>query len=297
MVNVDEDQVVAEEVIDTEEQIEEEVIEDTEATEQSEEPETIQDEDDDEDDRVVTIGSSTEDSETAEEEEKTTPGWVKKVRKVNRKLESENKRLKRELEAKSTEKEKPVELGQKPTLASCKYDAEAYDKALEDYYERKQKVEDQEAQKARIVEEQNKAYEAKKQRFVEKREEHNFKDFSEAADLVENTFSETQQGIMLEGAEDSALVTYALGKNPKKLEELASMKNPIEFAFALAKMEAQLKVTNRRKPAPERRLDKGKAGGTTGTSDKVLERLREEAARTNDYTKVREYKNKLRKKG
>ena len=60
-------------------------------------------------------------------------------------------------------------------------------------------------------------------------------------------------------------------------------------------MESQLKVTNKKAPAPEKRVSTGKAGGMSGNTDKVLERLRDEAAKTNDYTAVTAYKNKLRK--
>jgi hypothetical protein len=51
---------------------------------------------------------------------------------------------------------------------------------------------------------------------------------------------------MLQGADNPALVVYALGKNPKKAKELSEIKDPVKFAFAVAKLEKELKVTNRR---------------------------------------------------
>lgn len=285
---VREDDVVVEE-----EDVVEEEAEDTSDSEEEEAEDTgdSEEEDNDDDDRVVTFG----DEEPTEEPE--APGWVKKVRKVNRKLESENKRLKKQLQERSTEQAPPVEqLGEKPTLKSAGYDDKKYEQALTEYYERKRRVEEYEAQKAKAQEEQQKQWQTKQQRYVEQKESHSFKDFEEAEELVSNTFDITQQGILVQGAEDSALVVYALGKNPKKLEELAKVTDPVDFAFKVAKLEAQLKVTSKKAPSPEKRVSGGKAGGLSGSEDKTLERLRAEAEKTGDYTKIRAYKAKKRNK-
>lgn len=259
---------------------------------QEESPDDEEPDEDEEEERVVVIGDDEPD-----EEEKEAPGWVKKVRKVNRKLESENRRLKRELEQRSTAAEKPpVEVGEKPTLKSVGYDDKKYEKALAEYYERKRQAEQYEAEKARKVEEQQKKWQEKLQRYVTQKQAHGFRDFEDAEELVANTFSDTQQGIIVQGAEDSALVIYALGKNPKKLEELAKESDPVTFAFKVAKLESQLKVKDKKAPSPERRVKGAKSGGLSGTEDQTLERLRAEAAKTGDYTKVRRYKEKKRNK-
>lgn len=259
---------------------------------QEESPDDEEPDEDEEEERVVVI-----DDDEPDEEEKEAPGWVKKVRKVNRKLESENRRLKRELEQRSTAAEKPpVEVGEKPTLKSVGYDDKKYEKALAEYYERKRQAEQYEAEKARKVEEQQKKWQEKLQRYVTQKQAHGFRDFEDAEELVANTFSDTQQGIIVQGAEDSALVIYALGKNPKKLEELAKESDPVTFAFKVAKLESQLKVKDKKAPSPERRVKGAKSGGLSGTEDQTLERLRAEAAKTGDYTKVRRYKEKKRNK-
>jgi len=291
-VKVDEDLTIDEDVIIEDNSIEEEeVIEESETTE--EEPESIPDEDDEED-RVVTIGDSVAEDESEETEDKPeTPGWVKKVRKVNRKLESENKRLKRQLEEneRAAEKIEPVELGKEPTLAGCKYDDVVYKQELRAYDNRAREVEKQVADKAETVEAQNKVWQNRQEQYVNLKQEHGFKDFGEAEELVSDTFSVTQQGIIVQGAEDAALLVYALGKNPKKLEELSKISDPVDFAFKVAKLESQLKVTSRKAP----RVKTGKSGGVSGSSDKTLARLRDEAAKSGDYTKVTSYKQKLRK--
>lgn len=288
MADVDEDLVVEEE--QTDEEIEEETPEVEESDEEVEE--------DEDEDRIVTIGD--EPPEDEEDEEKAeAPGWVKKVRTVNRKLEGEVKALKRQLQERSTEQkpEPAVEVGEKPTLKSVGYDDKKYEQELASYYERKREADEQEAQKAKQVEEYQKRWQAKQSRYDEKKKEHSFRDFDEAEDLVKNTLDMTQQNVIVHGADDSSLLVYALGRNPKKLDELAKVKDPVEFAFKIAKLEEKLKVTSKKAPAPEKKVAGSKAGGLSGKSDQTLERLRAEAERTGDYTKVTQYKRKQREKG
>ena len=175
------------------------------------------------------------------------------------------------------------------------HDDSKYEQEILAYDGRRRKVEEQAVKKAKVTEDQNTAYKVRQERYVNSKQEHSFKDFSDAEELVSNTFSETQQGIIIEGAEDSALVVYALGKNPKKLEELSKITNPIDFAFKVAKLESQLKVTSKKAPKPEKRISSGKPGGISGNSDKVLARLMAEADKSGDRTKVVAYKRKLHK--
>lgn len=304
MIEKDDDLVITdeEEVVNTEE---EEMIEDSDVSEEIDseesEPATIQDnedEDDDEEDRIVTIGDETPDEEV--EEPKSDPQkLVKKLRGVTRGLEKKNRALQKQLEAnaRATETIKPVELGEKPTLKSCGYDDAKYEQEILNYADRKRKVEEEAAKKAEAAEKANEAWQSKQKHYVDLKKEHSFKDFEDVEELVSTTFSQTQQGIIVSGADDAALVVYALGKNPKKLEELAKIEDPVEFAFKVAKLETQLKVKSKKAPKPETRVKTGKSGGISGTADKTLERLRAEADRTGDFTKVTEYKRKLRSKG
>jgi len=285
-----EEEVVEDEFVVEEEQSNEEV-EETEVEDSDE----VED-DEEEEDRIVTIG---DEQPPEEEEEAEAPGWVKKVRKVNRKLESEVKALKRQLAERSTEQQKSeptIEVGEKPTLKSVRYDDKKYEQELASYYERKRLAEEQQAQQAKQVEEQKRQWQKRQERYVEKKREHSFKDFDEVEDLVQNSLDVMQQNIIIHGADDSSLLVYALGRNPKKLEELSAVKDPVEFAFRVAKLEEKLKVTSKKAPAPEKKISGSKAGGLSGKADQTLERLRKQAERTGDYTEVTRYKRKQRDK-
>ena len=279
-----EEEIIEEELDDVNEE-KEVAPEDQEDREQDLEPEDTGDEDES---RVVTLGE-----EDLEEEHEEAPGWVKKVRKTNRRLESENKKLKRELQQRSTEGRPKVELGEKPTLKSAKYDDKLYEKQLAEFYDRKRVIDAQATESKKAAEVQTAEWEGRQGRYNSQKSEHAFSDFAEVEELVTNTLNVVQQSIIVQGAEDSALLVYALGKNPKKLEELAAVKNPVDFAVKIGNMESQLKVTKRKAPAPEKRVT-GKTGGLGGSDDATLTRLREKAVKTGDYTEVTAYKRSKR---
>jgi hypothetical protein len=215
------------------------------------------------------------------------PGWVKELRKANREKE---KRI-RELEAKLTQttEKKPVALGAKPKLEDFDYDADKFESALTDWFERKRQA-DTEANKLQQAEQaQKQVWQEKLEGYGKAKAELKVRDFEDAEAVAQELFNITQQGVVLQGADNPALVIYALGKNPKKAAELAKIEDPVKFAFAVAKLEKELKVTNRKAaPAPERMISS--TGRVSGAVDSTLERLREEAARTGNMTKVIQYK-------
>lgn len=279
---------------------EEDIVVEESDNEEEQSPEIEEtDQDEDEEDRVVTIGDEAPEPEEGEEDSPEAPGWVKKVRKVNRKLENENKKLKRMLQERSTETpavQPPVELPEKPTLKSCNYDGVKFEQALVEYHEKQKAYEAQKEAQVKAQEALKQKWQQKHTAYAAKKQEHKFRDFEDAEEMVSNMLSVTQQEIIVQGADDSALVVYALGKNPKKLEELGEVTDPVEFAFKVAKLEAQLKVSNKKAPAPEKRIQAAKSGtGLSGGADQTLERLRAEAEKTGDYSKVVAYKRQKRK--
>ena len=183
----------------------------------------------------------------------------------------------------------PAALGQKPKLDEHDYDTDKYEAALANWYEQKRKVDEQAAKAEAEAKAANDAWQAKLTSYGKAKTELKVKDFDDAEHVAQETFSQTQQGIILQGAENPALLIYALGKNPKKAKELASITDPVKYAFAVAKLETQLKVTQRKAPPPEDTIVRG-TGSSSGAVDSTLERLRADAAKTGDYTKVTQYK-------
>lgn len=221
------------------------------------------------------------------------PQWVKDLRKDKK----ESDRRIKELEAKLNEHNKPeaIELGEKPTLESAGYDAEEFEKQLLDWTAKKAKFEQQEAAKREEQEKADKAwqdklnsYEARKAAIKPK-----VRDFDEAEELARDALSQTQQGILIHAAEKPELLIYHLGTNPQKAKELAAITDPIQFAFAAAKIDAQIKMTARKPSTSPERKPSGSAA-LSGSVDNTLAKLRADAEKTGDYTKVNEYKRKLK---
>ena len=250
-------------------------------------------EEDDDDDLIVSIGGE-EQTEEKEEANPPAPKWVKDLRKSHRELQRENRELKAKLTTGEKAAEKPEPLAKKPTLEELDYDAEKYEEALSDWFEKKRAF-DAETQKAKHAEkEQENAWNERLEGYRKAKGALKVRDFEEAEALVEEYLSTQQQGIILHGSEKPELLVYALGKNPKKAKELAAITDPLKFAFAVAKLEKDLKVTTR-KPSTQPEKPVSGTGKVSGSVDSALERLRADADKTGDYSKVIAYKNQKRK--
>ena len=260
---------------DNEVEVEEEEIEISEPVDEIEDTEEV----------VVSIGEEAPPPEEQPPEEK----WAAKMRIENRELKRKARELEARLQSVAPPETKPVVIGNKPKLEDHDYDADKYEEALTNWFERKRQADDVNAKQEAEVMNQQQAWQAKLDGYGKAKAELRVKDFEDAEELAQQVFSITQQGVLLQGADNPALVVYALGKNPAKAKELAEIKDPVKFAFAVAKLEKDLKVTNRRQaPAPERIVTG--TGRSSGAVDSTLERLREEAARTGNMTKVIAYK-------
>lgn len=248
-------------------------------------PESYDDEP--EDDVIVTAGDEAPPEVSHEEP---APKWVREVRNRNRELERQNRDLQRQLQAPlATEKNPVVELGYKPSLADHDYDEEKYEVAMASYFERKRKVDDSIAESRKAEESQKKAWEATLEAYSVAKTKLKVSDFKDAEHNIQQLFNVTQQGVVLQGAENPALVLYYLGRNPAKAKEFATIKDPVKFSFAVAKLEAQLKVTSRKTPPSPETAIKGSAP-KSGTVDSHLDRLREEAQRTGNADRLMAYK-------
>ena len=239
----------------------------------------------DDDEVVVSIG------EEAPPHEETTraPEWVRELRKADREKARRIKELEAKLNASVATENKPVALGAKPKLENHDYDTEKFEAALNDWYERK-RVSDQQVEQQRQAEKaQHDAWQSRLESYGKARAELKVRDFEDAEATAQEVLDVTQQGIVVQGADNPAMVIYALGKNPKKAKEIAGIKDHVKFAFAVAKLEKELKVTNRKEAPPPERAIHG-TGRVSGAVDSTLERLRSEAEKTGNYTKVIQYK-------
>lgn len=241
---------------------------------------------------VITIGEAPPEQQA---EAAQAPQWVRDLRKADR----EKARLLREKDEeiaklKGNAAPEPVAVGEKPTLAGCEYDEDEYDRKYSSWQQRKQAAEAKQREVDAAKEAETESWNAKIAAHNTAKAALKVGDYEDAEEVARGVFSVTQQGIIVSGADNSAIVIYALGKNPAKAKELAAIKDPVKFSFAVAKLEQQLKVTPRKTPPPPERTVQGNA--PVSATDPKLAKLEAEADRTGDRSAVAAYRREQRAK-
>ena len=263
--------------------------EEVEAVEEAEELE----EDDDLELLEVSIG----DTPSPEDDEKqAAPEWVKELRRAKREQDRELKEARARIAELESPQKKQIEVGEKPTLEKFNYDEDAYDKALLDWQNRKREATQQELEVEKAQKAERDAWQNKIDAYKTKRDEWSSKtrDFEDAEAEVDEKLNQIQSGIVL-SSDDPAKMIYALGKNPSRLKQLSEISDPVAFALALGKLDGEIKVKSTAKakaPTPEK-VPRGSAPVST---DKQLEKLKEEASKTGNFDKLLDYKRKLKAK-
>ena len=278
-------------------------IEDDQEVESQEDPEETQDESNQSDDEtsedeefVITAGD--EEPEPSDDDDfsgKPAPAWVKDLRKKEREARKRIKELEAQVQQ-AKPADKPIEVGPKPKLADFDYDEDDFESAVEQWHERKRQVEQQQAAKQAEEEKAKQAWQAKMQSYEERRQNvaSKVRDFEEVEEAAKDKLTATQQGILIHAADNPELILYHLGKNPKKAQELSEITDPIQFAFAAAKLDSQMKIQTRKPSTQPERKPSGSAG-LSGAVDQKLAQLEAKAAKTGDRTELIKYKKSLQK--
>ena len=235
-----------------------------------------------EDEVTITIG----DEPAPVDEEARAPDWVRELRKSHRELQRKNRELEQRLQG--TPAATPA-LGKKPSLDDFDYDAEKYESALESWYDVKRKHDAAAAEADKVKERVAAEWQAKLDTYAQHKAALKVTGYGDAEARVEEALNGDQQAVLIKALDNPATVVYALGRDAARLKDLAAITDPIMFAAAISKLEGKLKVTTRSAPPPPEKKVTGSAP-ISGTVDSNLDRLRDEAAKTGDYTKVLAYK-------
>lgn len=263
--------------------------------EEQQEEEEHESEEDGEDEHVV-VSIAGEKAPEEEEEQAAAPTWVKELRKQHREAQKELRELRAQVNKPAAQAAAPV-LGKKPSMEDedIDYDTEKFEAKLTAWHDRKREIEQHQRQQEEESNKQKTAWEAKLTNYATSKIALNVKDYDDAEEVVRSEMDQTQQGIIIQVSKDPALMTYALGKNPKKAKELAAIKDYATFAFALGELSKDLKVEKKRSAPPPEKTITG-TGRVSGGGDAHLERLRADAEKTGDMTKVNAYKRAQREK-
>jgi hypothetical protein len=219
---------------------------------------------------------------------------IRQLREERRRLERENRELQEKLRAKEAPPPE-IPLGAKPKLEDHDYDADKFELALQDWFEKKRQADEKAAKAQAEARAKEEAWQARLAEYGQAKAKLKVPDYEDAEERVQSLFNVTQQGVMIAGAENPALLVYALGKHPAKAKELAAITDPVKFAFAVAKLETQMKTTTKARPAPPAPDTPMRSTAPARSAvNATLERLRDEADRTGDRTKVAAYMRQLK---
>lgn len=221
---------------------------------------------------------------------------IKEMRGHLKRIKAKNIELENRLKELAQPKVEVNDPGKKPTLEECDYDTDKFEAKYSQWQENKRKFEEKQQAAIQAQQEADQQWQIKFNHYNDQKKSLKVKDFEDAESSVINKFSIMQQNIIIQGADTPAHVVYALGTNDKIASELAAIKDPVKFAFAISKLETKMKIQPKRPAnAPEKRVIGGGAG-RTGALDNDLEKLRSEAERTGDYSKVHNYNRELKKR-
>jgi len=225
-------------------------------------------------------------------------GLINDLRRKLKLASREAKQLRAQIDA-GAQPAKPAEvvLGEKPKMSDpdIDFDEEKFSERLDQWHEQKRKADDLAAQKQRAEQQVAEEWKGRLTSYEKAKAALPVKDFDEAEEIAKDVLSITQQGIILQGTQSPEKIVYALGKNPKKAKELAAINDPVRFAVEIGKLETQLKVTKRNAPPPPERVVRSNVTGAAAV-DNQAERLRAEARKTGDYSKVSEFNRAQRAK-
>jgi len=233
-----------------------------------------------------------------EEDASRAPEWVRDLRKSNR----EKDRVIREKDAEiarlkgATSQPEQVVVGEEPTFEACDFDPDKFRDELTAWNARKAKAEQQQKERETAQAAEQQKWQARISAVQTEAAKLRQPDYEATVEALDSVFSVAQRGIVINGPADpktSAALSYWLGKNPKKAQELAGITDLIRFSFAIAHLEAQLKVTPKKSAPPPERVVRSSVPGAAAI-DNQLEKLRAEAAKTGDLSKVLEYKRRKR---
>jgi hypothetical protein len=220
----------------------------------------------------------------------------RKLRGIANAALKDKRRLEREMEDLRAKlpKPEPVAITSKPTLDQYDYDETRFSEAYDNWMEQKAKLDAADRAKLDAQRKEQEDVENFKKSYAARKESLGVADFEEAESEVGSILNQTQAGLLMRGADDPAVLVYALSKSPARLIELSKIADPVKFTVAVAKLEISLATKKTTRPAPEARVTAERGTGFNATSSQ-LDKLRAEAERTGDYSKVVQYKKQMQK--
>jgi len=170
---------------------------------------------------------------------------------------------------------------ERPTIEGCGYNTEIYDAKLRDFFAAEAKADEKKQARLAEVKAADEDYQTRLGGYVAGKASLRAADMDTAESVVRSKLTVEQQNVLIRNSDNPAQVVLALGRSKKALDDLASVKDIDRFAYSLAKLEGKITVTQKAPPPPESKL---RGGGPSVNVAPKLEKLKEQAQRSGDYT-------------
>lgn len=234
-----------------------------------------------------------EDEEPQPPAPKDSAAWAR-IRKSEREAKQRAAELERKLQALSQPTGAP-DPGPEPTLEDCDYDQDVLKKRLREHFDATERKRAAEAEHAKKAEADRRAAQALVDNYAAKKAvlSKRVNGYADSEAAVIAMLSPERQDVLLKIADDPANVVYALGRRSDVLDDLAKEPDRDRFVAKLKALEVKIKVQKKGTPPPPPE-EPVRGAGVPGPAGSTLERLRAEAEKTGDYSKVNAYKRKQR---
>jgi hypothetical protein len=196
---------------------------------------------------------------------------MRSVRNALKAQQAANRQLREELErARSTQAviEQPPETKPRMDDADVDYDADKYEAKMTKWLSAKQQREQEQQNEQRQFQQ---SIQAKRAEFESVQKTHGA-ELQAAQELVEAYLSHDMQNLAIKISNTPGKLVLKLGADPDALENLAKIRDPLQFAYTLGQLENQMKPTQttKAKPAPEVIPSRGAATAPSGNFDKAM---------------------------
>ena len=209
------------------------------------------------------------------------------VKKLRQEIRDRDRKL-----AERAAPEQEIVVGDKPTLESCEYDEDRFDRERDAWDERRMAAARQQEQR-QTAEQQRAAeyrdleirYRASAAKLPVPQQE-----FDTADAAVRAALPEAVQVAIAKYIDEPAKVVLALGKYPAKLDAIAAEPDPVRQLFMIRDLQGAIKVTTRRAaPPPERETIQTGSASMSAQTDKQADKLLNDALKSGNMTAYNQY--------
>lgn len=146
---------------------------------------------------------------------------------------------------------------------------------------------------------QSQALLSKQVKHYERADEIGAKDYEVTEDKALEILGTEVANHIIDNFDDSHVILYYLGKNPDEANRIANLleSRPIMGVAEIGRLSSELKVKSRKKssPDPDEEIS-GDGSPDLSANERKLDKLREEAAKSGDMSKLMAFKRKISKK-